>query len=528
MKASRKIARPWLPPLLVLLLVPAACSDFLNENPRGTLTEVDFFRDGNDAQNALMGAYQSLHARQFLQNRNFPALVTVAGPQVTTRQSPVSIWGCADAFDCGASNGPAANLWRSLYSAINNANTVVDNVAGIQSMDANRRAQIVAEAKFLRSFHYFMLVRLWGGVPLRVNATDRLEGLKGPRATADEVYEFIINDLTEAQKELPLAYPASEFGRATRGAAQTLLAKAYLQRGIAGKSNPFGDALYWPSAQPGDVDNAISELRKVVQSGQYRLVDDYGDLWNEETEQNSEVIFSLQNIMIRDLGTNASTWFAPRRSGLTGSGPWNDFNAELPFYESYEEGDKRREVTWLTEYVDARGNPAKWDRDNIFGDTYANEGPDAAKYIPDRRDIPGVFSDPTDLVLLRYADVLLMLAEALHEKNPGSAEALALVNQVRERAGLAPLAQLTTEALYWERNWELATEAHDRFDAPRFWDLFAEHVHENSLAGQLSPDRYPMRTVPRIEVVLDDTDRLLPIPQEAMDRNPELVQNPGY
>lgn len=529
MNHTRPQTRHGLVPLLGLFVLSAGCSDFLEERPRGSITDVNFFQNGGDALNAVNGAYQSLHSQHYPQNRNYLSLIEFSTPQVVGRGAPNSPWGCWDMFDCEASNIAGQTTWAAMYDAINDANAVVDNVPNVANMDPGLRSRIVAEARFLRSLHYFNLVRLWGGVPLRKSATNSLKDLEAPRAPANEVYDFIIQDLAEAQKSLPLAYPASEFGRATRGAAQTLLAKVYLQRAIAGKTNPFGDALYWPTVQPGDLDNAIAELRKVIQSNQYRLVDSYGDLWREETEQNSEVIFSVQNINYRGLGAHSPVWFAPRQSGFAQQGPWNDANAELPFYQSYAPGDKRKPVTWLTEFVDPRGNLRKFDENNILGDTYPNEGPSLDKYIAHRRDVGDVHASPKDLVLLRYADVLLMLAEALHEKSPGSAEALALVNQVRARAGVAPLAQVTREALYWERNWELATEQHARYDAPRFWDVFKEHVRRNSLVRKANPKRYPLRTAPWLEVVFDEPqDRLVAIPQEAIDRNPKLVQNPGY
>lgn len=517
--------RSWVIPMAAAVLF-GGCDDFLAENPAGTLTSVNFFQNGTDAVNALSGAYQALHDRNYVAGRSYVEILELPTPQLASRAGNLNIR-CLDNFVCSTDNVHWANVWQGIYEAINAANAVIDNVPQIEKMNPGLRDRVVAEAKFLRAFHYFNLVRLYGGVPLRENETTSLADLRQPRAPADEIYSFVIKDLTEAQQALPVSYPASDWGRATRGAAQTLLGKVYLQRGVAGKSNPFGDPLYWPTAQPGDLQKAEAELRKVIQSGQYRLVDQYRDLWREETEKNSEVIFAMQNILYPGQGSHGgSNAYAPFRSGW-GRGQNASGNGELPFYLSYAEGDVRRGVTWLTEYVDIFGKRKKWDPNNIQGDTWPREGPAPDKYLVHRTDIATTFSIPLDQPILRYADVLLMLAETLLEQNK-TGEALQLVNQVRARAGVAPLTALDREAMYWERNWELATEQHAWYDAARFWDLFKEQSHRHSMLYQTNPKKYPRWTVPEVELVLEDKHRLVPIPQEWIDRNPKLVQNPGW
>jgi hypothetical protein len=393
-------------------------------------------------------------------------------------------------------------------------------------MDAALRSRIVAEAQFLRAFHYFNAVRLWGGVPLAISETRSLKDLAKPRNTADQVYAQVIKDLTEAIPALePVNYAftsTANFGRATRTAAQTLLGKVYLQRGVAGQSNPFGDELYWPTAQAGDIQNAITQLREVVNSNLYQLVPGYGELWNEATERNAEVIWSVQNINQSGQGMDVNQYLAPRNSGWINT--WTSAGAELPFFQSYAQGDKRRDVTWLTEYEEVSGKKNVYNPDQP---TTSWPTPSLRKYLIERRDVS---TNPRDLVVLRYGDVLLMLAEALDRENPGSAEALELVNQVRARAGVVPLSSLTREALYWERTWELASEQHAWFDAQRFWDLFKAHAEANATLGITNPAQYPInpKTVPLVVTNLTDKNRLMPIPQEAIDRNPLLKQNPGY
>lgn len=515
----------WAAPLLgVMLLAMAGCDGLLDETPRGNLASSNYYQNAADALTALNGAYQALHdggSGGYLVGRNYVFMLETPTPQTVAYSGASSVRGCWDVFACSATNDEYARTsWNSIYAAINRANAVIDNVPKITDMDPALRARVVAEAKFLRALHYFNLVRIWGGVPLKLDETNGLTDLAKPRNSADEVYEQVIKDLQDAAKDLPVSYPANDFGRATQGAALTLLGKAYLQRGVVGKTNPFNDNLFWPTAQASDIGDAITALRSVTGLG-YSLVSNYGDLWNEATEQNSEVIFSVQNMDQPGQGMDVNQYLAPRNSGWINT--WTSAGAELPFYQSYPAGDKRKSVTWLTEYPDVNNKVIRYDESKP---TSSWPGPSLRKYLIERRDVK---TNPRDLVVLRYADVLLSLAEALYDQSPGSTEALALVNQVRARAGIAPLTALSREAIYQERNWELATEQKGWFDGQRFWDLMTRDILANAQLGKDLPGKYPRRTVPEITPeITEPKSRLMPIPQEAIDRNPQLKQNPGY
>ena len=531
MYTRARSAKRRLAPVVGLLATSlAGCGDLLEENPLGTLASSNFYRNGADAVAAVNAAYQGLHlggAGGYLVSRNYVFLLESASPQVVAYSGPTSVRGCWDVYMCTPTNDEYAQTsWTTIYQAINRANAVTDNVPGIE-MDAALRERILAEAKFLRAFHYFNLVRLFGGVPLRIEETKSLKELEQPRASADEVYNQIIKDLQEAITALPTSYPAREFGRATKGAAQALLGKVYLQRGIAGRTNPFGNPLYWPTGQASDVGNAITQLRAVASSGTYRLVTNYGDLWNESTERNPEVIWSVQNIDQGGQSMDASNYLAPNNSGWINS--WTSAGAELPFWQSYAAGDRRRDVTWLKEYTDQNGRSYVWD---INARTrWPHAAPQLRKYLIERRDVT---NNPRDLVVLRYGDVLLMLAEAINDQSGPTGEAYDLVNQVRARAGLGPLESGLSkaafrEALYWERNWELATEQHAWFDGQRFWDLMSAHLITNAQLGLADPLQYPRRSVPEmVPAIQEPKSRLMPIPLLARDLNPQLTQNPGY
>jgi starch-binding outer membrane protein, SusD/RagB family len=514
--------------LATLTVIAAGCDGLLDENPVSTITPVNFYQTPQDALTAVAAVYSTMRYVGNYPGWNY--LIENLTAQSLNRRNGNDGSGCWDVFMCQTSNAIPSNMWSRLYEGINRANAVVGNVPGIEDMDPANQARIIAEARFLRASHYFTLVRLFGGVPLFQEETTRLDNLIKPRTSADEIYTFIISDLEAAVADLPVTVPADEFGRATQGAARTLLGKVYLQRGVIGQSNPFGDPLLWPTAQAGDLDAALAQFRAVVNSGQYALVDDYASLWEVGTEINPEVIFSIRYAPFDGEGAQSCTYASPLFSNFCAR-QFASWWGEVPFYESYAEGDVRREATWISEFIDPNGVHRLLDPEDVLSDNYGREGPAARKYIGDVRSVAIVGAEPIDFVYLRFGDVLLMLAEVLWRQNPGSGEALELVNQVRERAGVSPLSVLTEEALYWERQWELATEQHGWFDAPRFWDLHLDHMVDNAMLRQTNPAKYDRgRPVPEeIPLVADQPKiRLIPIPQGAIDLNRELVQNPGY
>lgn len=521
--------RRWRVSLLTLLAVGAAgCDGLLEETPLSTITPVNFYQTAQDAETALMAVYASF---DYVGNDiPWTYLIENITPQSVNRRGTSHNNGCWEAFRCSPSNPSNRNIWNTSYAGINRANAVLGNVPAVE-MEAGQKARILAEARFLRGLHYFQLVRLFGGVPIFDSETKRLGDVARPRATADEIYDFIIADLSAAVQDLPETVPTSEFGRATKGAARTLLGKVYLQRAVLGASDPFGDPLVWPSASPGDLEAAITEFRAVVNSGQYALVPDYGSLWRPETEINSEAIFSIRFAPIPGLGNRMCTYGSPLNSAMC----FRQFAAwggEVPFVESYAPTDVRRDVTWILEFDSPDGTHRVFDFENVLGDNYGREYPAPGKYT-DPTTVSGISdiaTGPTDFTFLRYADVLLSLAEALWRQNSSSGEALQLVNQIRERANVEPLSVLTEEALYWERAWELSNEQQGWYDGARFWEIFKAHVEASSGLRETQPEKYDQgQPVPSsTPEIVEPMIRLIPIPQSAMDLNPNLIQNPGY
>lgn len=219
----------------------AGCgNDFLTETPSDFVSPNNFYRNQADAVSALTAAYATFinlpsplgNAAYF--GRNLMMLIEYPTEVTTSRLSAANERSLIGTFHTQfASSHPyLQTVWEAAYYGINRANSVLAHVPDI-TMDETRKAQILGEAKFLRAMHYYWLAGLFGGVPLKLDETQSIGGETLARATVAETYAQIAKDLTDAAAALPASWPAGEFGRATKGAALTLLGKAYLQSAAA-------------------------------------------------------------------------------------------------------------------------------------------------------------------------------------------------------------------------------------------------------------------------------------------------------
>lgn len=464
-----------------LALISTGCVDsFLDREPISDVTEGNFFQTGADAEAALIAAYDALQSEYYIFDRLINGEVTsdncyAGGDNPNNFQ--------IDEFRVATNNGNVERDWRYLYDGISRANAVLDNVGNISAPDLTeaRKAQILGEARFLRATHYFQLVNLWGGVPLileKVNSTDP-EVVFQPRATEQEVYATIIADLEVAIELLPLSW-LNRQERATRGAAQATLAKAYAHQ-------PEPD---WPAVK--------ANAEAVINSNIYSLLSNYDALWDGTNENTAESIFEVQYIG----GTNEANW-GPQLwlpPSLTGDN-WRKFNTPsndiLNAFDTMNDGT-RRGASILLE----GGLP--W-RDPDY--------PSGVIPFPFKQRRAGGFSSPNNFILLRLADVILLAAEANNELNDlGTARSQ--LNQVRRRVGLPEVTtndQNTLRAVIQdERRLELAFEGHRWFDLKRTGRAIAV-MNALNRGYDLTPEKL-----------------LFPIPQSELDRNPRLDQNPGY
>lgn len=464
-----------------LALLNFSCVDsFLDREPISEVTEGNFFQTGADAEAALVAAYDAFQSEYYIFDR-FTNGDVISDNCYAGGDNPNNFQ--LDEFRVATNNGNVDRDWGYLYEAISRANAVIDNVGDIDAPDLTeaRKSEILGEARFMRATHYFQLVNLWGGVPLileKVNSTDP-DVVFQPRASEEEIYTAIIADLETAMNLLPASWPNRQ-ERATKGAAQATLAKAY-----AHQPNPDWDAVK-------------EHAEAVIGSNVYSLLPNFNSLWDGSTENSAESIFEIQYIG----GTNEANW-GPQLwlpPSLTGDN-WRKFNTPsnnlLSAFDAMD--DNTREGASIL-----REGGLPWNDPDY---------PAGVIPFPFKQRRAGGFSSPNNFILLRLADVILLAAEANAELNDLSA-ARSQLNQIRRRAGLDEVVggdqNALKTAIQNERRLELAFEGHRWFDLKRTGRA-VEVMNALGRGYDVTEDKL-----------------LFPIPQSEMDRNPRLTQNPGY
>jgi len=331
--------------------------------------------------------------------------------------------------------------------------------------------------------YYFNLVRLWGAVPLVLHDATSVDitSLKTNQSTVAQVYQQIIADLTEAEN-LPATYTGADIGRATAGAAKSLLVKVYLTQK--------------------DWANTILKAKEVMNGGYgYALFANYADVFNKSAKNGKEHIFSAQFEANSGTG-NTSTLMGASFTGFAGKVP-ADLPADIGVYNIFGAGDTRKAVTFYKTFT----NPAT-------GTTYTFASNYFRKYV-DSTELSTPAQSGINFPILRYADVLLMYAEAVNETSGPTADAYNAINLVRNRANIGDLTPGLTQsafrdALYLERRKEFVQEAQRWFDLVRTGRL-VEAVSKVAAKTGVSTKNY-----------------LFPIPQSEISINSGLIQNTGY
>jgi hypothetical protein len=510
----------------VVVVVPACSKDFLTEVPQDFVAPETFYHNADDATAAVNAVYASfinlqspLSRDQYL-GRNYWMLSEYATEVATTRLSATNERSLPDNYhpQFNSAHAYIQGIYEAAYAGINRANSAIENVPNVPMNDA-RKAQLVAEAKFLRAQHYYYLVGLFGGVPLKLTSTASIDGALLPRNTAAEVYAQIYKDCTDAAAVLPTAWTGADYGRVTKGAALTLLGKAALQSaGAAGVT--------------ADYQRGLDAFRTVLTLG-YGLDANYASLFDGSNEKSKEIIFSFQNVRVDNAGGTMTQWFTPVVSPAVYLSQQNQFQAERAFYDSYNPTDVRKAGTWLTSFVNA-GKTITWAwTSGIQGSTqYGSTGPTPRKYLDWGASSSG--GEAPDVIITRYADVLLSAAEAVNEIAGPTAEAYGWVNQVRTRANVPPLTAGLSKAafkdsLFLERRYELAMEMHGLFDNRRNW-AWSKARLETSMQSISTKNASPFTssTTKFNAAPIPDKWKLYPIPQRACELNSALVQNPGW
>lgn len=470
----------------VLLLSTTSCESFLEETPMSNLTPENSFTTADDWNKTLTAAYGSL------QNitAGFEAKYAITlGEFGTDEAQPFDLgWGAyaeLHYFTFTASHLFLDNHYSMTYDGIKRCNTVIDMPAEAP-ISGVMRTRVIAQAKFLRAVFYFDLVRMYGGVPLWTSASVDKDQIMKPRSSADDVYAVVVQDLKDAAAILPEKWDApADKGRATSCAANAMLGRVYLQ---------------WGKPQ-----EAIAPLNAVY--GKFHLYQNYADIYlpankNAEYENIFEVQFKHSGKWGEEGSLQHSYWGPRGVGGPPSFGGWGGFGASQYLYDSYADNDRRKEAFFWTTY------------------NSVTQTPPAIKKFWDAKNGNEIENDDLNFIFIRYADVLLMLAEALNATDDTTTKKYDCINEVRDRAGIAKITSadnLTKDqfaaAVLKERLLELCCEHHRRFDLIRFGKL-AEQVQA---------------AYPTSNITVRDYHVLYPIPQAAMDANDAITENnPGY
>ncbi|MFI5139374.1 MAG: RagB/SusD family nutrient uptake outer membrane protein, partial [Sphingobacteriales bacterium] len=492
----------------VIAMAMGSCQKFLETAPQTSLTTGNAYNSAQDIENAIAGCYQIFMGADYYQWENVMLSDNVSdnaypggGGEATFVEE--------DQFDVPASNSHIYADWGFLYQGIARCNLLLNNINGATGLSVTRKAQIIGEASFLRAFNYFQLVKLWGGVPIELESnTADPKITRRPRSTEKQVYDQINSDLQVALANLPDTYGSDASVnkvRATKGAANALLAKIWAQRSDR------------------DYNKVLGYCNAVINSAAgYSLVSNYASLFDGTNYESSE---SIMEIPFAAGGPNASwgveLFLAPEDGWQKYCVPSHDLANAFA-----AAGDKVREdasILFVTK--DVNGNPIAWADENW------NPCQDPTKPTPFayKQKHPNGWSSGDHFYLLRLDDIILLAAEANNQLG-NTAAAVTLLNQIRTRVGLANTTAATqsalTTAILNERRLELA------FEAQRWDDLVRLGV-ATTVMTSLKEVKYtcnngtPSAPIP-IVYKCDKNHWLMPIPLTEMNNNPNLTQNPGY
>jgi hypothetical protein len=469
--------------LFMILVALSSCENYLEFPPEQQVPETEFLQTEADAQKAVNAMYGYLRSWD-ISAFNYLILGSLPSGDIMKGSSPGDgSW--ANEFvnyQYTKNNGQIRDFWSSRYKGINLSNQVISNLPDID-MNSDLRKRMIAEAKFMRAFHYFHLVRVFGGVPLVIQVPVGPEGLV--RASAEQTWDQIVKDLKDAIDDLPATVSSSEYGRATKWAAKGLLAKTYMYR-----EN-------WSECK--------SLTEDIINNGPFDLYPDFYQLFRVEQEFCEESLFEIVATQIAGQGDLSNSQYAEVQA-VRGQFGWGWFVPSDDLAEAFDAaGDAvRKKVTILY-----RGDVTE-DDDSIVG-IELMEGVTVPRYngkvyVPSR--IPrqiGPYGCDQNVRILRFAEILLIDAEAaLHT----GGDAATPLNRVRDRVGLDPITNPTFENIWAERRLELAGEN------DRFWDL----IRTGKAASELS--KYGFET---------EKHELYPIPQQEIDLSGgQLTQNPGW
>ena len=476
-----------------------SCNETLDLEPISEIGVGEFYKTPQEVNLAVISIYNSLYG---MQNREW-LLTELRSDNTYMNPNSTETKDLAvreiDRFVQGSQNIYLQEYWKACYRTINLSNIVLQNLTVVSNEDDRNKYE--GEARFLRAHAYFNLVRLWGGIFLVEIPVSGSEAKMMDRSPQSEVYAFIANDLRLASEKLPSTQSGENLGRVAADAAKTLLGKVLITAG--------GDA---------NLTEARSVLGEVV-TGNFRLQPTYGAVFNIGNEYNNEIMFAVryQSGSV-GLGSPHPNFFAPLQSDnyvVFGNG--DGLNVPTASMSAaYSIADPRKASSMADTWIGFNGAIRQDKHITKYNSTFNT-----------------VDDGGNDWIILRYADALLLLSEAINEQSGPSEEALGYLNQVRTRSlGAAAALNLNTVFTYFdfkaalenERRLEFGFENHRWFDLVRTGR--AEIVMTQHFATEF---QYNDPAHPSLNMgPLQHYQIFLPIPQYEIDLNPNIAQNTGY
>jgi len=453
---------------ILFLLIPAflfvSCGkDFTSLSPKSQRNVASFYKSESDFRTAVNGAYDALQLNGTY-GKNFVLMLEMRADNTENGGGASGLAASLEAidkFNIVTTAEEIEQTWSDSYKGINRCNRIIDNIDNAD-FDQNKRDQYKGEALFIRSLLYYDMAVIFGNIPLKTDVTSTPND-KVNQVSADQIYSQIVGDLQTAIGLLPATYSGDNIGRATSWAAKSLLGKVQLTMGSK--------------------TDAATTLQDVVNNGPYSLLSDYANLWGPSNENNAESVFEVQ-FKAGGIGEGSAytDMFTPLGTvgGVGGGNAPQQVTTDI--HNSFENGDERFSVS--------------------INDTAATS---TGWWVPKYASTPfGPLDAGNNWYVMRYADVLLMLAEAVGEPN-----GYQYINQVRDRAGLGPVSAAEpgtyAEKLLHERRVEFA------FEGQRWPDLLRFGMAKQIMAAQLGTSQ-------------DQVHLLYPIPQREIDVAPDQMQ----
>lgn len=516
-----------------VVITTMSCSkDFLEAEPVTEVTDANFYKTPEDAYSALVGCYDGMQVATGIGGLSYPVASMVLSDNFFGGTGNADGFGfqAVDEFDLSRSPSDQnlyGNLWSAYYRAIYRCNVLINKMDQINwEGNEDLRSTYESEARTIRAYLYFQMVKLWGNIPLLTEPTT--ENI--PQAAPEEVYTVIAEDLSFAAENLPaVSYDQVEAGRITKWAAKSLLGRVFLYyTGYYGTSDLVGIV---------DKSQALTHLEDVIANSGHSLVPEFANLWpaasleNFAGENNEEIVFSVKYTFTSDYNgnTDGNHWMV--MLGVRefsyypyGTGWGVTVNPEI--YDAFNENDARRDASIIA--IEEEDIPFdKIDNQREYTGYYTKKytpmiDEDGNSVVIGKGGVDFQIGQYQDFYVIRYSDVLLMAAEL------GSTNAQAYFDEVRERAYGENYSQkpVTPDNIQEERRLEFALEG------IRYWDLLRRGVNE--AASVISTNTTLLNGGVEAEKTISEsnittTEGLQQIPNNQITlSNGVLVQNPGW